>query len=514
MSMRPGSAKIWLSEDIEAFMRFVQATLDIQQKNPLDLATLKAQDIKLLAGPDGESKAVFGDGRQDYMMQRYKNLALINISGTLVKNDSYYNRYYGQVSYDEIRRSTLMALQDKSIDGITLMMNTPGGAASGADAMASFFGKTAKTKALYTFAESDMCSGGYYLGAPSHEIYAQRAAQIGSIGVIMVHYDYLKMYQEAGVTPTVFRAGEFKALGSSVEHLDKKATAKIEEMLQDYYSMFLDHVVENRDYSSVAELKESAAEGRVFFAEEAKEVGLVDHVADFEEALEEMSEKAGSNAGRRSQFAVNQKVQPRGTAMSKKAQAAAASGQPLSDEQIAALASGAEPGVVATAAPSASETEGQEADPASDEPTAAAEEATAEPAEADAPATQAAAPSADMMDKVIALSTELGATKVALKAAELAETKLREEMTVRDAQLAEVVVVARMAVTNLQVALGYQPSVTDGMSAEQVVELHTKLRADFTGRFKPGAKAEPTRQAVAAVTDTPVSNATRKLTNI
>lgn len=393
------------------------------------------------------------------------------------------------------------------------MMNTPGGAASGADAMASFFGKTAKTKALYTFAESDMCSGGYYLGAPSHEIYAQRAAQIGSIGVIMVHYDYLKMYQEAGITPTVFRAGEFKALGSSVEHLDKKATAKIEEMLQDYYGMFLDHVVENRDYSSVAELKESAAEGRVFFAEEAKEVGLVDHVADFEEALEEMSEKAGSNAGRRTQFAVNQKVQPRGTAMSKKAQAAAASGQPLSDEQIAALASGAEPGVVATAAPSASESEGQEADPASEEPTAETEEVTDEPA-AEEPAAQAAAPSADMTDKLIALSAELGATKVALKAAELAETKLREEMSVRDDQLAQVVVVARMAVTNLQVALGYQPSVTDGMSAEQVVELHTKLRADFTGRFKSGAKAEPTRQAVAAVTDTPVSNATRKLTNI
>ena len=351
-------------------MRHVEAYLAIQAKNPLDLAALKAQDLQVRL--DSGEEPVFGDGRQDYMMTRYKNLALINISGSLVNSDSYYNRYYDEVSYSEIRRSVLLALSDPEIDGIVNLMNTPGGSAQGSDGMASFFSKSAKTKALYTFAESEMCSGGYYIGAPSHEIYAQRAAQIGSIGVIMVHFDRLKMYQEAGIIPTVFRAGEFKALGSPVEHLTKEATAKIESMLQDYYSMFLNHVVDNRDYSSVEQLKSTAAEGRVFFAEEAMEVGLVDVVADFEEALEEMSEKAVKNAGKRANFAVNQYTQSRGSVMSKKAQAAAASGTPLTAEQIAALASGA----VVEAALSADEPAGDEAE-AEAEAEASAETAAA-----------------------------------------------------------------------------------------------------------------------------------------
>lgn len=61
--------------------------------------------------------------------------------------------------HSEIRRSVLLALSDPEIDGIVNLMNTPGGSAQGADSMASFFSKSAKTKALYTFAESEMCSG-------------------------------------------------------------------------------------------------------------------------------------------------------------------------------------------------------------------------------------------------------------------------------------------------------------------------------------------------------------------
>ena len=486
-------------------MRHVEAYLAIQAKNPLDLAALKAQDLQVRL--DSGEEPVFGDGRQDYMMTRYKNLALINISGSLVNSDSYYNRYYNEVSYSEIRRSVLLALSDPEIDGIVNLMNTPGGSAQGADSMASFFSKSAKTKALYTFAESEMCSGGYYLGAPSHEIYAQRAAQIGSIGVIMVHFDRLKMYQEAGIIPTVFRAGEFKALGSPVEHLTKEATAKIESMLQDYY---------NRDYSSVEQLKSTAAEGRVFFAEEAMEVGLVDVVADFEEALEEMSEKAVKNAGKRANFAVNQYTQSRGSVMSKKAQAAAASGTPLTAEQIAALASGA----VVEAALSADEPAGDEAE-AEAEAEASAESAAAEAA-AEAEAEPAAAAVAavqgvslvDNTDRLIALSTELGSVKAELAAAKLTEKSLREEVLAKDTVLAQASSVITQSVTNLQVALGFQPSVNEGMSAGQLIEMHNKLRTDFTERYKPGAKAQATRSPVAAVSNSPVANASRELTKI
>lgn len=526
--MKGGSAKIWLSADIQAFFEWIQATAAIRAKNPMELATLNAH---LLAGPEGERKPVFGDGRQDYMMQRYKNLALVQVSGTLVKNDSPWNKYFGLVSYDEIRRSVLTALTDNAVDGIVTVMNTPGGSAAGADAMASFFSKADQSKPLYAFAESDMCSGGYYLGAPAREVYAQRAAMIGSIGVVMVHYDHLKMYQDAGIQPTVFRAGEFKALGSQVEHLDDKAKASIQGMLQDYFDMFNEHVVEHRGYKDVAELLATGGEGRVFMAEEAKEVGLVDQVAEMEDALEQMATKASRATGRTSQFSVN--VQERGTAMSrKKAQAAAAAGQALTPEQIAALAAGASLGDPAAAGGSEAaaggeggeeEEESPEGGEEGDKPTDDEEEEESpeggeggeEGGEGSKPSASAAPVAGTVdLDRVIALSTEIGQLKAQLKSLESETAQIRNEAAGKDALIENLRGVAAIAINNRQVALGFQPTDAASLSAEQCFEMFGKLDADFKERFKPGAKAAATRAEVKPATLSPVATAARGMTKL
>lgn len=522
--MKGGTTKVWLSADVQAFFEWINAVTQMRAKSPMEMASAKAQ---LLSGPEGERQCVFGNGSQDYMMQRYKNLAMIQVSGTLVKNDSPWNKYYGLVSYDEIRRSALLALQDRSVDGILLQMNTPGGSAAGADAMAGFFSKTNKTKPLYAFAESDMCSGGYYLGAPAREVYAQRAAQVGSIGVIMVHYDYLKMYLENGVTPTVFRAGEFKALGSSMEHLDKKAIANIESTLGDYFKMFNDHVVEHRGYDSAEQMRATAGEGRVFMAEEAKEVGLVDQVMELEDALEEISGKAAKLAGRSTQaYVVN--TQSRGSNMSRAAQVAAAkakadlAGSPLSEAQVAALAAGLSLGDAAQAdalalagsegdAPAAELTAEEIAakallDAGGDEPAAVV---AAEPVAAGV----AAAPvGAVDLSQVIALSTELGTVKAELKSMQAATAAIQAEAAGKDALITSLQSVAVIAINNRQTALGFQPSDAGSLSPQQCCDTFAQLDSDFKARFKPGAKTSATQAAVEPATLTPTADAARGMT--
>lgn len=523
--MNQGSAKIWLSEDVQAFFEWVNAVTKIREKSPLETAAALAQlnglNPKMLAGPEGERKAVFGDGRQDYMMQRYKNLALINISGSLVKNDNPWNKWYGLVSYDEIRRSTLLALQDSAVDGILLTMNTPGGSAAGADSMAGFFSKANNTKPLYAYAESDMCSGGYYLGAPAREIYAQRAASIGSIGVVMVHYDYLKMYQEAGITPTVFRAGEFKALGSQMEHLDKKATADIQARLDDYFKMFNEHVVEHRPFDSVDQMRATAGEGRVFMAEEAKEVGLVDQVAELEDTLEEVSAKAGKSSGKKTQFAYSL----RGNDMPRaQAQAAAASGKELSAEQLAALASGASPAESANAGPAAaaSGVEGEDDPQAQASAESGAEGDDVEKPEvsaaSDAPQEPAAAPAAGAqavdLDKLIQLSNQVGTLTAQLETAKGEAAKAVADLQASEQLIAQLQGVVNIAINNRQVALGFQPSDVSSLNPQQGLELFNKLDADFKQRYQPGAKSAATQAPVTApgVAVAPAAKAARGMT--
>lgn len=525
MSKVAGTPRFWFSEDIQAYHAWQEAKAQILAKSPMEAFTLQAQ--LRASNVEGERKPTFGDGTQDYMMQRYKNLALIQISGNLVKSDSYWNRYFGQVSYDEIRRSVIMALSDNSVDGILAVMGTPGGTASGADAMASFFSKADQTKPFYAFAESDMCSGGYYLGAPAREIYAQRAALVGSIGVIMVHMDILGMYKEAGITPTVFRAGEFKALGTPYEHLDKKATASIQKTMDNYFAMFNQHVVDNRNFKDIPDLLAEAGEGRVFMAEEAKEVGLVDQVAELEDALEEISDKSRGQSGRRSQFSVTTNVQQRGSSMNRAAKMAAAAGVELSDEQLAALAAGAdleslgftaEQVAAMNAAAEGDEPEGGEGDkPAGkkdDEPEGGKKDEPEGGEGGDKPndPQQAAAPAGFDLSAILKLSNELAEVKLQVSTSKANEETALNKVAGLEATISSMSAIVLQAITHRQVALGYQPSVTESMSAEQQVELYNKLDGDFKERFQAGQRSRPTQAAVKPATLSPVADAARGMT--
>ena len=531
--MKGHTARFWFSENVQAYADWLTVRDKILSCNPMELRSGKHPEVALSSANSTNSadrpKPQFGDGRQDYMMQRYKNLALISISGSLVKSDSPWNRYYGVVSYDEIRRSVMMALNDPSVDGILAVMSTPGGAATGADAMASFFSRANKVKPFYAFAETDMCSGGYYLGAPAREIFAQRAALVGSIGVIMVHMDYLDMYKEAGINPTVFRAGEFKALGSPYEHLDKKAQANISKSLGNYFNMFNEHVVENRSYDSVEQMRETAGEGRVFMAEEAMEVGLVDQVAELEDCLEIVSDKSRKASGRSTSL---YHMPKRGNTMKVKGK----DGKliTLSEEVVAALAAGADPASFGlTAEQLANAVEDEEA-AAGDKPEAKVEgdkpEAKVEgdkpeaKVEDDKPEAKVeAAPSTGegslageisaLVKQAASMATEIAQLKVDLR---LANEKLSTAAAATEAATKErdaLMMVARQAVSWRQTALGYQPSVSESLSAAELVDTFEKLDATFKERFKPGQKSVSTAPATGAeLPNNPQVTAARSMT--
>lgn len=523
----PGPApRFWYTESLQAVQEYRLCHEKMSAMSPLQLVADQAQlqsRFKMGSGED-DAKPVFGDGRQDYMMQRYKNVALINISGSLVNRDSWYNRYYGMVSYQEIRRSVMLALADPAVDAILAMMNTPGGSASGADSMSSFFSKANKQKGFYAFAESDMCSGGYYLGAPARKIYAQRAASVGSIGVIMVHFDMLKMYEEFGIEPTVFRAGEFKALGTPYEHLDKKAKDNIQSQLKNYFDMFNDHVTMHRGFANSEEMRETAGEGRVFMAEEAKSVGLVDYVAELEDTLEDVSIKASKDAGRRSQVAVNRSYG--GSTMSAKKNGNQDSDQPaevdLDAQTLAALASGAsqeqlenvekpEPQAEGGDKPAVEDEGGEPQAEGGDKPEVEADAGGDKPEEK--PASDAS-----LSAEVVRLSKELGQAQAKVSALEGEKATLATQVESQKTTIASQRNIVAAAVGHRQVALGFQPNDTSAMSDEQLVTLYGELDSQFKQRYSAGQKsttsAGPKQQQAEGASLSPAAEAAKSMIKI
>ena len=184
-------------------------------------------------------------------------------------------------SYNRIRREVAAAVKDPSVQAICLKVNSPGGLVSGCKELGDFLFDAGKKKHIYAYADGQMCSAAFWLASAARNISAPQTAAIGSIGVRTLHVDWSKWNQDMGLAFTHLAAGEYKALGNEDEPLNKKARAYFQEKLDTIYSIFIDAVARNRRVST--EKAQGMADGKVFLADQALELGLIDRIEqDFE----------------------------------------------------------------------------------------------------------------------------------------------------------------------------------------------------------------------------------------
>jgi ClpP class serine protease len=108
------------------------------------------------------------------------------------------------------------------------------------------------------------------------------------------------MVENEGVKVSLVSAGKYKTEGNPFEPLTDEAREAIQEMVDDYYSMFINAVARNRGVSA-SDVRGGFGEGRVVSADKAVALGMVDRVGSFSEVI---SEQAGRRPSR-STFALN-----------------------------------------------------------------------------------------------------------------------------------------------------------------------------------------------------------------
>lgn len=220
-----------------------------------------------------------------YLLTKSGSVGIIAINGLLVNEDSRYNKYYGITSYQDIRRAAIAAAADPSIKAIALDVGSPGGAVSGVEDTASLFDKINKeVKPIYAFSGSTIASAGIWVASPARRLEVGPATLAGSIGVLAVHTEYTKMYDEIGIKKTVIRAGEFKALANQNEVLDEKAAAQLQAQVDQTYKVFMGRVASSLklDY---AKADSTVGQGREFVGQAAVDVGLAARVTSFDEFI-------------------------------------------------------------------------------------------------------------------------------------------------------------------------------------------------------------------------------------
>lgn len=425
--------------------------------------------------PEGK-QAFFYDEDEDRetpsrLVQREGNVGVLHVNGPLVNTDSWLNEFIGLTSYNDIRKGLVELAQDESVDVILMSMDTPGGAVSGMSDIADLVIQVDRNiKPVMAHTSSLMASAGYFIGSCARRVTAGRLADVGSIGVLQIHREASKLEEKMGVTTTVIRSGEYKALGNPYEPLSDKAKQTIQESCDYTYDLFVRHVADARGVSPEA-ARMQMAEGKVFTGEQAKAVNLVDDISTFDQALQYAANFVDNQlhfSENKSQYGSDIQGHPsmkKATLNPIVAAAQAMASQNQGDQEAAKPTPDAE--VVLENQEQGAEAVEQGAQEATVETTAEA----AQPSAVSVLQAQLAAAQEQLMDAKI----ELREANKALEAAAETAKGMRA--------------VVGQSVQYLQVALGQAAGDVSALSDAQLLAEQARLQGQFDANFKAGGVA-------------------------
>lgn len=177
-------------------------------------------------------------------------------------------------------------MEDDTNKGIFLSLDTPGGTVYESDELylKLMEYKEETGRPIYAYMHSVTASGGYYIAMAADEIYANRNTTTGSIGVIMSGVEMSGLYEKLGLTEIIIASGPNKAMGSAGTPMTEEQIAIYQSIVDEAYDVFVDIIVKGRglDEATVREI----ADGRIYSAKQALELGLIDGI-DIAEAYEE-----------------------------------------------------------------------------------------------------------------------------------------------------------------------------------------------------------------------------------
>ena len=220
-------------------------------------------------------------------------VAVIPVTGPIYKRMSFFSSLFGGTGLNHLNAALTAALDDPSARAIVLDFDSPGGTVGGVDAMAARVLAARNQKPIVAYSGATLASAAYWIASSANRIIVDRTAEVGSIGIMTVHYDFSEEDKKYGVKRTFLAAGKYKVLGNDAEPLTDLARQVITDELNTVYSLFVDAVATGRGVD-VKKVLSDMADGRVFIGDQSRAAGLADDTGTFDDAIQTALELAGA----------------------------------------------------------------------------------------------------------------------------------------------------------------------------------------------------------------------------
>ena len=172
----------------------------------------------------------------------------------------------------------------KRYRALLLDIDSPGGTASGSEVLYYSLRRVAASKPVVAYVRGIGASGAYYMCCAASKVVALPSALVGSIGVIYLRPIMEQLLGKLGVEFSVFKEGRLKDMSGFWRSPTQEEEGKFQELLTEIYDNFVYVVGRGRsmEQSKVREL----ATGELFTANHGLDLGLVDELGGFHQAIE------------------------------------------------------------------------------------------------------------------------------------------------------------------------------------------------------------------------------------
>jgi len=193
---------------------------------------------------------------------------------------------------EEYARLIRKARQNDRVKAIVLRVNSPGGSLLGSDLIWREVQLTKGVKPIIASMADVAASGGYYISMAADTIVAQPNTITGSIGIFSMLFNFEEfMDNKLGLTTDAVGTGAYSDFITVTRPLTDYEKQVMQNGVEEGYRTFTTKAAEGRGMP-VKELKK-VAEGRVWSGEQAKELGLVDVLGSYEDAIQIAADAAG-----------------------------------------------------------------------------------------------------------------------------------------------------------------------------------------------------------------------------
>jgi protease-4 len=240
----------------------------------------------------------FSRGNSDFFAGD-NEIDLIEIQGPIYESD------------DIVRR--IKKFKNSTKNALLIRLDSPGGAVAPSQEIYTEILRAREKKKIVVASMSSLAaSGAYYIASACDKIVANPGTLTGSIGVIAEFPDVSTLLKKVGVNFETIKSGKFKDTGSFSRPMTPEERQYLQTTINEVYEQFLRSVVNGRrtafqeKLSKVLNKKASSitdaeiihfiqpyADGRVLTGSRAFELGFVDQLGNYYDAVKLTADLSG-----------------------------------------------------------------------------------------------------------------------------------------------------------------------------------------------------------------------------